>query len=157
MADISKPPVLKHFTRSVIELGEPMDVGLTPEGFRRIVPILGGSFAGPDINGRILPFGGDFQTIKPGGQIDLDARYILQTDEDELIYVSNIGTRYVPAEAFGALIAREPVDMSLAKSTGAAKLETGAERLQWVNRTRFFPRGQRGPDGLMLDFYYFAN
>lgn len=157
MADISKPPVLKHFARSTIELGEPMDVGLTPDGFRRIVPILGGSFSGPDVRGRILAFGGDFQTIKPGGQIDLDARYVLQTEESELIYVSNIGNRYVPPEAFSALIARQPVDLSLAKSTGAARLETGSDRLQWVNRTRFFPRGQRGPDGLLLDLYYFQS
>lgn len=157
MADISKPPVLKHFARSIIELGEPMDVGLTPDGFRRIVPILGGSFSGPNIRGRILAFGGDFQIIKPGGQIDLDARYVLQTEQNELIYVSNVGNRYLPPEAFGALIARQPIDLSLAHSTGAARLETGAERLQWVNRTRFFPRGQRSSDGLLLDLYYFQN
>jgi hypothetical protein len=157
MADISKPPVLKHFVRSTIELGEPMDVGQTPDGFRRIVPILGGSFSGPDISGTILPFGGDFQTIKPGGQIDLDARYLLKTDEGELIYVSNIGNRYVGPEAVEALIARQPVDMSLARSTGAARLETGAERLQWINQTRFFPRGQRGPQGLLLDLHYFQH
>lgn len=157
MVDISKPPVLKHFIRSQISLGEPMDVGLTSDGFRRVVPILGGSFSGPDLRGTILPFGGDSQLIKPGGQMDLDARYVLQTDQDELIYVSNIGNRFFAPEAFGALIARQPVDMSLARSTGAAKLESGSSRLQWVNRTRFFPRGQRGPDGLLLDFYYFAN
>lgn len=157
MADISKPPVLKHFIRSSIELGEPIDVGLTPDGFRRVVPILGGSFSGPDIGGTILAFGGDSQLIKPGGLIDLDARYILKTHQGELIYVSNIGNRFFAPEAFGALVARQPVDLSLARSTGAARLDTGAEHLQWINRTRFFPRGQRGPDGLLLDFYYFQN
>lgn len=157
MADISRPPVLKHFIRSQISLGEPMDVGLTADGFRRVVPILGGSFSGPELSGTILAFGGDSQLIKPGGLIDLDARYVLRTDEGELIYVSNIGNRYVDPEAFAALIARKPVDMKLARSTGAAKLESGAERLKWINQTRFFPRGQRGPDGLLLDFYYFAS
>lgn len=157
MADISKPPVLKHFIRSQISLGEPMDVGLTSDGFRRIVPILGGSFSGSGLSGTILAFGGDSQLIKPGGLMDLDARYVLQTDHDELIYVSNIGNRFFEPEAFGPLIGRQPVDMKLARSTGAARLESGAERLRWINQTRFFPRGQRGPDGLLLDFYYFEN
>lgn len=157
MADISKPPVLTHFIRSSIDLGEPMDAGLTPDGFRRIVPILGGTFSGSGLSGTILPFGGDSQLIKPGGLMELDARYLLKTDQGALIYVSNIGNRYFAPEAFGALVVRQPIDMSLARSTGAAKLETGAQELQWINRTRFFPRGQRGPDGLLLDFYYFSN
>jgi Protein of unknown function (DUF3237) len=36
-------------------LGEPVDLGETDHGPRRIVPLIGGTFAGPAINGKLLP------------------------------------------------------------------------------------------------------
>lgn len=43
-----------------LELGEAQEIGVTPHGTRRIVPVAGGTFAGPKLNGwlnRIIAVG----------------------------------------------------------------------------------------------------
>ena len=44
-------------------------------GRRRIIPIVGGRVTGPDISGRILNLGADWQTIFADGTAELDTRY----------------------------------------------------------------------------------
>ena len=66
-------------------------------GDRRIVPIIGGEFSGPDLNGTILPGGADWIRQRPDGVSELDVRMTLKTDGGALIYLTYAG-----------LIAREP-------------------------------------------------
>jgi hypothetical protein len=35
--------------------GEPLELGRVVQGYRRIVPLTGGTFTGPHISGRLLP------------------------------------------------------------------------------------------------------
>ena len=51
-------------------------------GRRRIVPLTGGTFTGPDLTGKLLPgSSADWQTILPDGTALGDIRYTLQTDK----------------------------------------------------------------------------
>jgi hypothetical protein len=136
-----------------IRLGPPIDIGPVPGGYRRVIPILGGTFEAGGITGRVLESGADWQLIKPEGHIDLDARYVLETLESERIYISNIGRRFLTPEACADLVAGRPVDQSSAVSRGLTTMESGAPRLAWVNTGKFRPRGRRGPDGIQLGFY----
>ncbi|MBV8850849.1 MAG: DUF3237 family protein, partial [Methylobacteriaceae bacterium] len=54
-----------------VDVGEPIAVGETGLGLRRVVPILGGTVEGPRLNGRIVPGGGDFQILRADGVMEL--------------------------------------------------------------------------------------
>ena len=59
-------PSLKQVFRLEAELGEPLDLGGTALGHRRIVPLTGGTFTGPELQGRLLPgASADWQIILP--------------------------------------------------------------------------------------------
>jgi hypothetical protein len=67
------------------------DLGTRSQGQRRFIPIVGGSFEGPRIRGRVLPGGGDWQLQRPDGVLEVEARYTLQADDGTLIYIHNSG------------------------------------------------------------------
>ena len=53
--------------RAEITLAPPQELGETPRGRRRIVPITGGSFRGEKLAGRVLPGGAHWQFIRADG------------------------------------------------------------------------------------------
>ena len=51
-----------------IPLEAPMHVGQTPEGYRMIVNVGAGKFAGPKLNGTVIPMSGaDWSRIRADG------------------------------------------------------------------------------------------
>src|ERR1700742_236258 len=75
-------------------LGEPVDLGATDRGRRRIVPLTGGTFIGPTINGTLIPgASADWQTVLSDGTAIGDIRYTLLTDGGDVLYVQSRSTR----------------------------------------------------------------
>jgi hypothetical protein len=71
-----------------VTLGASQSVGATKAGNRNIIPITGGTVSGR-IEGKVLAAGADYQNLaKPA---TIDARYLWQTDEGEVIIVRNGG------------------------------------------------------------------
>ena len=79
---------------------EPMvDLGEFPLGTRRVVTFYGGTFEGRDgLRGTIAPGGVDWQLARPDGVIEIDAHYLLATDDGEPIEVRSTGLRKASAE-----------------------------------------------------------
>src|SRR5512132_3195848 len=83
-------PHLTVVHRLEATVAEPFDLGGTPQGHRRIVPLTDGTFTGPEINGRLLPgVSADWQIVLPDGTALGDIRYTLQTDGGDLLYVQS--------------------------------------------------------------------
>lgn len=61
-----------------VEVGDLVSMGPAPLGERRVIPILGGSFQGPELRGEVLPGGADWQIARRDTVLDLDARYALR-------------------------------------------------------------------------------
>lgn len=80
--------------RENVTLAPSQSVGPSKRGNRNIIPITGGEVSGR-IDGKVLMGGADYQNLSPPTTID--ARYLWQTDDGELIIVRNGGT-------FGALV-----------------------------------------------------
>lgn len=95
-AAASVAPVLHFAFEEQVTLAEAIPFGETPIGKRNIVPITGGTFRGPQLRGKILPGGWDWQLVHPSGCFDLHADYMIQTDDGVLIHVVNEG-RICPA------------------------------------------------------------
>jgi hypothetical protein len=66
----------------------------TANGGSLIVPISGGTFAGPRLKGTIIPPSGDWVVQRPDGSRLLDVRILLQTDDGQKIYMSWRGIAY---------------------------------------------------------------
>lgn len=87
-------PIYKDFkTELVLEakvnIGSMVNVGESKRGTRRIIPITGGTFSGPNIKGTVLPMGEDWQLTRPDGATELSAIYLLKTDDGVVIRIHN--------------------------------------------------------------------
>ena len=86
MSNALPGPRLMKILRLEASLGEALDVGNVPQGRRRIVTLTGGTFRGPELNGRLLPgTSADWQIVLPDGTALGDLRCTLQTDDGELL------------------------------------------------------------------------
>jgi hypothetical protein len=71
-----------------VTLGASQSVGASKRGGRNIIPITGGTLSGK-ITGKVLSGGADYQSL--GNPASLDARYLWQTGEGDVILVRNAG------------------------------------------------------------------
>jgi len=76
---------IKAKIADVIPLGE------TKDGKRQAIPITGGSFSGKNIKGEVIPGGADYQLVRPDGIIEVNAIYMIKTDDGAVINVENRG------------------------------------------------------------------
>lgn len=82
-------PTLELAYTAIVDIGERRDLGATGGGHRYIIDILGGSFEGPRLRGRVLPGGADRQWLRPDGLKELDALYEMQADDGAVLTVRN--------------------------------------------------------------------
>jgi muconolactone delta-isomerase len=135
-------------------LAPPLELGETAHGHRRIVPLTGGTFSGPEISGRLLPgASADWQTILPDGTALGDIRYILQTDAGDLLYVQAHSIRHGSPEVLARLGRGEDVDPSEYTFRTSTRIETAAADLDWLNKGIFISVAGRQAAGVIYDTY----
>ena len=103
-------PVLqtRYVFTLTVHIGDVTTAGETGHGVRRIIPITGGTVKGEGINGKVCPFGADFQVIRPNELIELEAKYAFETDDGAVVYVENKGMRFGPVDLLQKLKRGEP-------------------------------------------------
>jgi hypothetical protein len=74
---------------AIVDIEPGIDLGNGPLGPRAMVPIIGGSFEGPNLRGTVLAGGADRQQVRQDGVRTLDALYEMQTDDGAIITVRN--------------------------------------------------------------------
>jgi hypothetical protein len=126
------------------------DIG---HGVRRIIPIIGGEVRGEKVNGKVLPFGADFQIIRPNELIELEAKYAFETDDGAVVYIENTGIRFGPLELLERLKRGEPVDPKLIYFRTVPKFETGAEKYRWLMEHLFVGSAARHTDRVVIDVH----
>lgn len=144
---------LEALLRAQITLAAVQELGETPLGRRRIIPITGGAFEGARLRGRVLPGGADWQVVRADGVADLDARYTLETDDGALVYVRNRGYRHGPPEVIARLAKGEAVDPSLYYMRTTPCFETGDARYAWLNRLVCVATGARRAAAVELEVF----
>lgn len=82
-------PRTEFVYESIVDLAPTLQLGVSPLGDRRMVPITGGTFEGPGLRGVVLAGGADRQLVRRDGSVMLDAVYELQTDDGVIISVRN--------------------------------------------------------------------
>ncbi len=130
-----------------------VEVGVTPLGERRLIPILGGEVTGPRLTGTVLPGGTDYQSIRDEGLADIHARYVIETPEGARIYVENTGIRRGPPDLIARLRRGETVDAAQIYFRTVPRFETASPDHLWLMRSIFVCIGTRLPDRVLLDVY----
>ena len=90
--EVPAAPELEFVVQLHVDIGQAYSVGKTVHGTRTIVPIIGGTFEGPNIRGEVLPGGADYQMADAvTGHTELEAIYCIRTYDGVTILVHNIG------------------------------------------------------------------
>lgn len=146
-------PALEYLTHLEILVGTPVEVGQTHAGLRRMIPILGGSATGPELTGTILPGGADFQVLRSETVTDLDARYVIESDTGERVFVTNLAYRTGSAEDVAALVRGEQVPAERIYFRCAPRFEVSGAELSWLESTVVIGSGRREPDRVVIDLW----
>ena len=147
-------PRLTLVYRLEATVAAPLDLGEIAAGHRRIVPLSGGTFSGPELNGTLLPgASADWQIVLPDGTALGDIRYALRTDAGDLLYVQSRGVRHGSPEVLGRLGRGEDVDAGEYTFRTSTQIETAAADLDWLNKGIFIGVGGRSARGVVYETY----
>jgi Protein of unknown function (DUF3237) len=154
MSALLPDPSLTRVYRLEATLGKPLDLGDLTQGRRRIVPLIGGTFAGPELNGKLPPgSSADWQTVLPDGTALGDIRYTLRTGEGDLLYVQSRSVRHGGADVLARLARGEDVEASEYTFRTSTQIEAAAPALDWLNKGVFISVGGRRPGGVIYETY----
>jgi len=121
------------------------------------VPWTGGTFSGPELNGKVVPgASADWQIVLADGTALGDIRYTLQTDGGALLYVQSRGVRHGSSAVLERLGRGEDVDASEYTFRTSTRIETASPELDWLNKGVFVGVGGRRPGGVIYETYLVA-
>ena len=147
------PPHLELLARFRATLAQPLELGQTPWGRRRVIGVTGGDFAGPRLSGTLLPGGADWQVVHEDGTATIDTRYTLECHDGALISVATHGCRHGPREVLKRIADGELVDPSEYYFRVSIQYETSAPRYDWLNRVVAIASAVRLAGQVMYDAY----
>jgi Protein of unknown function (DUF3237) len=127
-------------------------VGQTPNAFRRIGLVQGGSFEGERLSGEVVS-GNDWQAVRTDSCIKLDVRLVLRTADGALIVMTYQCLRAGPPNVIEKLDEGEPVDPSSYYFRMSPLFETSAPKYDWMNRIIAVGVGHRFPDGPLYSIF----
>ena len=85
-------PQLEYVMELKVNCEGAYQVGQTSHGNRFVIPIVGGTFEGPELRGTILPGGADYQLQDQAhGRTEVEAIYSIKTDDGVCIHIRNKG------------------------------------------------------------------
>ena len=152
-ADPLAAPLLERFADLSVQVSAPIEVGATGQGSRRVIPIVGGTCTARDWTARVLAGGADFQLVVSDRMARLEARYVLETDAGDRIYVLNDAMRTAAPEAMARLVRGEDVDPADVYFRCAPRFEASAPSLAWLMERVFIGTGLRRPSDVVMRFF----
>ena len=99
MKELRWRPLMTFF----LDIKKPYVVGKTPVADRRIAELPGGYFEGERLQGKVLPSGSDWQTLREDSAWMINVRTLLETDDGALIGMTYTGLRHGPKEIIDAI------------------------------------------------------
>ena len=152
-------PALQHVLDLTVYVAAPIEagnvVGLNSRGKRRIIPITGGKVTGK-VTGKVLPGGADFQIVVSETTADLDARYMIELDNGEHIFVQNRALRRGAAADIAKLVRGEHVSPEAIYFRCVPTFEVSSPALEWLTQSIFIGSGARFPDSVQISIFRLA-
>lgn len=135
------------------EFDAPQNLAGAPLGTRRILHVKSGRFAGPRLEGVVLPGGADWVLLRPDGVAELDIRMTLVTSDDQLIYMHSRGIFDMPSEVAERIRSGAEVDPTAYYFRTSPAFETGSEKYKQLNRIVCVGIGRRTAGGMVTDMF----
>ena len=137
-----------------VRLKAPILIGQTPDGYRMIVNVDGGTFAGPKLSGHVVAnTGADWSRLRADGSGDLDVRFCLQMTDRALIYAHWHGVMaFDPGERDYALDFDKDDDPAGADRyyfRVSPRFETAHPDYAWLNRVLAISKSRTGGGGVV--------
>jgi Protein of unknown function (DUF3237) len=133
--------IMEHLCSVTVTLESPPEaIGPTPEGLRLNVYVSGGEITGPRLQGKVLPVGGDWLTIRSDGVGVLDIRATVETSDGALIYLAYKGVADAGKDGYQRFIEGNPP--TLVPLRGAPTLLTSHPNYLWLNRLQCINIGE---------------
>lgn len=130
------------------------EIGRTPAGERRVIPVSGGHFNGERLNGTILPHAGsDLLLLRTDGAFQQDVRLTLRTDDGALILMTYRGVRHGSPEVNQRIARGEPVSPINYYLRIVPFFETAASDYSWLNTIVSIGVGERLSNGARYQVY----
>jgi hypothetical protein len=103
-----------------LTLETPLEIGKLPIGKRVIYPVIGGTFEGPKIKGKVRAFGADWVLRLDSITTKLDVRLLLETDDGQLI-----------SNTYSGIVYNNPNGATYWRITPI--FETASKKYEWLN------------------------
>src|SRR5439155_410211 len=125
------------------EVKMPVTVGAGPYGTRLFFEVVGGSFEGKRLNGKVLSGGGDWLLAGADGFARLDVRAQFLTDDGAAIYSSYGGLLQMTPKVQAAFAdPNASTDFADQYFRTTPRFETGDPRYAWLNQCMFVSEGR---------------
>jgi hypothetical protein len=115
------------------DLKPPVEIGSGPFGTRSIFEVIGGTFEGPRLRGKLLTGGGDWLLIDPQGVGHLDVRGTFETHDQARVYVQYYGVLVLNEKVNAALAGGGETNYGDTYFVTQPRFETGDPRYAWLN------------------------
>jgi hypothetical protein len=145
---------LEHIFSYTATLKPPERIGPVAEGIKVNRYVTGGIVEGPKVNGKVLPVGGDWVTIRTDGVGILDVRATIETNDGALIYTAYSGVMDLGKDGYQkALQQNLPAIIPI---QSAPRYYTAHPQYQWLNRIQCVGVGQADMAKLEVSFDIYA-
>jgi hypothetical protein len=101
---------------------------------------------GPSLRGRVLPAGADYQLLKSPRVTELVAKYAIETDEGDHVYIDNFGLRTGDSEDIARLVRGEEVDPQRIYFRCNPRMQASGSRWSWLSQRILIAAGRHFPD-----------
>ena len=106
--------------------------------------VSGGDCRGPRLNGRFLPVGADWLTLRQDGIALLDVRATLETDDGALIYIAYNGVADLGEDGYQRFLDGDPVTRFTIRAV--PRFITSHPDYLWLNRLQCVNIGEGNLD-----------
>lgn len=141
-----------------VDVGTIVTIGGNEGSFRGFTAITGGTVEGPRLRGKVLPGGGDWWVKRSGNTIELNAHYVVETDDGAAIDVLNRGYYRTPTDELLTRIMEDgeradPADLYYRTSP---VFRTGHPAHKWLAETVFVGLACENAGQVHIRFYALA-
>jgi len=141
---------LEHIFSYTVTLNPPERIGPVPEGIKVNLYVTGGKVEGPKVNGKLLPVGGDWLTIRSDGVGIIDVRSTIETHDAALIYTAYSGVMDLGKDGYQKVLQQDVpavIDLHI-----TPRYFTAHPEYQWLNRIQCVGIGQAEMGNLKVSY-----
>src|SRR4051812_11254415 len=112
----------------------PIDIGGCSSGMRTIFNIVGGTFEGSRLRGKLLSSGADWMLINSDRVGHIDVRIVLETDDGARIYTQYLGILVMNEKVMNALQKGGSTEYGDTYFMTQLRFEASDARYTWLNQ-----------------------